>query len=977
MIAHSMASNWTGIKSIVGLISSTGGNLTIGIAVPFSMSDYHGQPIAIPSNTHVTILGNNAVLNASRKGRFFMVLGALVLDSITLQNGCKVGSAGGAILNAGALTLNQTNFVSNQALQGGAIFSAGQSTLTVDHSSFLSNQAGEGGGGAIYSDLDGTLAVGHSTFTANEAEGGGGGAICSYGGSSSNFTVQGSSFTSNEASQGGALSSAGPLMVVKSSFIGNKATGVQYFCGWCGRDENVRSCKECSDRQETCHKCFGQGGAIALFFGAVLPKIFDTTMHSNTADNYGGALYVGGSVGLSCHQCQIFGNYDGSNRAEDNIVGPPVHYTCERGFKTGNTSVPVCTECSPGQISDGTAPFCVHCLPGQYSNMDNTRCLQCPANKFQSQSDQRNCSLCARGSFANDPGSSFCEVAPTNFYVRQVNNTFSEQKSCPEASAERSSTGSAAFSCINGILNFGDNVWHDGLRMSTPTGAVWQQNPIALVDSETKFYGCECKNACCIVHPDFGSVSCAFGSHGLLCSQCIDGYFKQASTGNCIQCGSWAIVETPLIVVLAFPASVLILLVWWKIAGKIPCCHGMKDWVARGACFLFCPSFIRKHNFGRPINLLVTWYKQNFLTKVKLLVGFYQISTLLHSSYNVPYPYTYLNVMEKVQFISVDFTKALPGPCIFGPGFDFASKLYTIGSLALFCCICSWALVILSRGQHPKPWAKKALPVLPTVLFLAYPGFSAFFFDVLKCRDIDGRFYLVADLSIKCVGADYNRLRVFAIVCVAFWSCGLPVIFVSLLWPERSNLLRGHRPVGFRGNLQDFYAPYKPQFWFFEAVEYTKKLLLIGIVPAINGTLVGAVISLVITGAYLLLLAILSPYAHKSDNILAVCSNALLSMVILISVLLKMDAAYIANQAAAGISLHTASNLLVACNLLVVVVSVAAYFVSASQLRGDGNDEPKDADAFDTGDHYRSLQEPLRPAHSAWADESSSDAGSE
>jgi hypothetical protein len=359
-----------------------------------------------------------------------------------------------------------------------------------------------------------------------------------------------------------------------------------------------------------------------------------------------------------------------------------------------------------------------------------------------------------------------------------------------------------------------------------------------------------------------------------------------------------------------------------------------------------------------PINLLVRSFKDNLSTKVKLLVGFYQISTLLHSSYNVPYPYSYLNVMEKLQFISVDFTKALPGPCIFGPGYGFTSKLYTMGSLAVVIYAGSWKLVKFSAGESPespRPWAKKAVSWLPTVLFLVYPGFSAFFFDALKCQTISTTRYLVAaDLSMKCEGGHYNWLRVFSIVFVVLWDFGLPAMAIFLLWPERGNLLQGQKPRGFREHLIDFYTPYKPQFWFFESVEYGRKLLLVGVVPAISGDLIGAVIALLITVAHLLLLTAVCPYAHKSDQFVAVCSNTLLFIVILLSVLLKMDAAYIAKEAADGIDPGTASVLLVASNALVVIVSVAAHVISArqaAQTRHDHHSSPHEP--------FSSLHEPL------------------
>jgi hypothetical protein len=434
-----------------------------------------------------------------------------------------------------------------------------------------------------------------------------------------------------------------------------------------------------------------------------------------------------------------------------------------------------------------------------------------------------------------------------------------------------------------------------------------------------------------------------------------------------------------MIAVSAFPVIALVFFAWWKLAGKIPCCRGMKGWVARGAC---CPSFIRKHNFGRPVNFLVTSFKQNLSTKVKLLVGFYQVSTLLSSLYNVPYPYTYLDVQEKLQFISVDFTRALPGPCIFGSGYDFTSKLYTIGGFAVAICVGSWMMVKFTSGdslESPRPWAKKAASWLPTVVFLAYPGFSACFFEAVQCREIEGdQWYLVADLSIKCSGAAYDLLRVVAIVCVAFWCFGLPLVVLSLLWSERRSLLQEHRPSGLAENLQDFYAPYKPQYWFFESLEFGKKLLLVGVVPAASGDLAGAVAALLITTVHLCLVLAMSPYAHRSDQFTAVCANALLSVVILISVLLKMNAGYIAGTAADGLDPDTAWKLLVASNVLVVLVSVVAYVISTAQgEQGNYKEGAPEDDLFEAfatrHDHDSSHQEPLldsmSAAHSTGGDE--------
>ena len=62
---------------------------------------------------------------------------------------------------------------------------------------------------------------------------------------------------------------------------------------------------------------------------------------------------------------------------------------------------------------------------------------------------------------------------------------------------------------------------------------------------------------------------------------------------------------------------------------------------------------------------------------------------------------------------------------------------------------------------------------------------------------------------------------------------------------------------------------------FFEVVEFAKKLLLIGIIPAENGDVVGVVIAVLLVNAYLALLLKMEPFVD-------VCLNVLLSVVILI-----------------------------------------------------------------------------------------------
>jgi hypothetical protein len=194
----------------------------------------------------------------------------------------------------------------------------------------------------------------------------------------------------------------------------------------------------------------------------------------------------------------------------------------------------------------------------------------------------------------------------------------------------------------------------------------------------------------------------------------------------------------------------------------------------------------------------------------------------------------------------------------------------------------------------------------------------------------------------------------------------LPLISFLLLRPVRSKLRqlkKGDQLHGFQRHLKDLYVPYRPACWYFEVVEYAKKLMLIGILPAFRGDVVGAVIAMLLVNLHFILLLQLKPFANRVDNFLAACLNALLSIVILISVLLKMDTASLLGHTRDDFDAETAAVLLVSCNVLVVVVSVAAYWISVRQA-GRRHDR-KNLAAIDEGwevlrqaDHGVELAEP-------------------
>jgi predicted outer membrane repeat protein len=200
------------------------------------------------SGQSVTISGNHAVR--------ILYIGtgvSVTLANLSIINAQMAMGGGGAIVNLGTLTINNSYFSGNSANTGGGI-STGSGTLTITNSifstntadtyggaiditggsvsisgsSFLTNSATDttaGGGGAIHG-RNALLTITDSTFSGNTAGVVGGAVYVSAYGGFSSLTLANSTLAGNSAVNGGAIyNSAGTVTITNTTFSGNTATG--------------------------------------------------------------------------------------------------------------------------------------------------------------------------------------------------------------------------------------------------------------------------------------------------------------------------------------------------------------------------------------------------------------------------------------------------------------------------------------------------------------------------------------------------------------------------------------------------------------------------------------------------------------------------------------------------------------------------------------------------------------------------------
>jgi CSLREA domain-containing protein len=265
-------------------------------------------PLSITDST--TVLGPGArvlAVSGSAGGAVFRVFnitaGVSTVSGLTIRDGTQIGgantSAGGAgVFNAANtfLTFNDCAFLLNNAhagdsntsggtgatAQGGAILNAG--TLTVNRCTFSDNsvtsgrggdapggnggnvRGGNGGdaqGGAVFNDTSGTLAINDSTFSGNGATAGTGG--------------DGQAFGGNGGTATGAIVNLGTMTVTAATLTSNTGSG-----GAGGTGTNKFS-----------GGSPGTGnGALSAVSGA---STLRNTISANNNGNHGGGIDVNGA----------------------------------------------------------------------------------------------------------------------------------------------------------------------------------------------------------------------------------------------------------------------------------------------------------------------------------------------------------------------------------------------------------------------------------------------------------------------------------------------------------------------------------------------------------------------------------------------------------------------------------------------------------------------------------------------------------
>jgi predicted outer membrane repeat protein len=156
---------------------------------------------------------------SSHGGAIFIPSGVELTLSGSVLSGNSSSNQGGAIRSSGTLVITGSQFLTNTAYAGGAVYNYGSATFT--DSELTGNIANDDGGAILIS--SGSVTLTGTLLSANDADDQGGAVR-----NSGTVSAISSSFLNNIAANGGAIysSSGAPSSADQSCFSGNSATAV-------------------------------------------------------------------------------------------------------------------------------------------------------------------------------------------------------------------------------------------------------------------------------------------------------------------------------------------------------------------------------------------------------------------------------------------------------------------------------------------------------------------------------------------------------------------------------------------------------------------------------------------------------------------------------------------------------------------------------------------------------------------------------
>jgi len=180
------------------------------------------------------------------------------------------------------------------------------------------------------------------------------------------------------------------------------------------------------------------------------------------------------------------------------------------------------------------------------------------------------------------------------------------------------------------------------------------------------------------------------------------------------------------------------------------------------------------------------------------------------------------------------------------------------------------------------------------IIFLLYPLLSRTAFSIFNCQTLgpEERWHR-DDFSVDCNSSKHTFVAVLAIVGIAVYPVGVPVVFLYLLWRDEQQRVPGAEQtvsVAADSSFHFLRADYKSKYYFYECVILLEKMLLTGLLAFVDqGSTTQAFVGGCIAFAFFAIQVKTWPFVATIDNVLKATAEAQLFVTLFVTVVLRTN----------------------------------------------------------------------------------------
>lgn len=539
---------------------------------------------------------------------------------------------------------------------------------------------------------------------------------------------------------------------------------------------------------------------------------------------------------------------------------------CTAGYAAGQYGATGCVECIAGKYSKEAGTACIDCAPGTFSQNVSGACERCPSGSYPA--GYAVCRLCSEGTISADQSICLCPAG--------------------EYTAQTIVDGLKQFFCrtnpVGTVTDLPDVLESDLVTLP----GYWRSSNATL-----NYYRCLTPQYC------LGGKDSLCGNfrEGPMCALCKPGYKSAGTNRDCALCPentgtSWAITLVILLVVAIALIAVYTLVL--KMAdfqqqellakeqvrleatiAKLNAATTVGDEYFEELRAEIQDKELETAEETQEVDFEITAGQRrdpNFMYKIKIFVGFYQVASLLPNQGGINWPRQFVDFIQFFSFLNFDFIPWQNLAC--AVTINYYTRILVVGLLpvALIAALALFfgtVLVYYGRTDNLATQVAKQTRVLRIkrqftklvlfTAFLLYPFVSRTSLGVYNCVEVDGVSYVVAEFSLLCGTPEWTVAAGYSALFVALYPLGTPIIYYILMSRADRRSPDAFLELGF------LYEAYNDNRWYWELADMGHKLFLTSIVVFMpNELIMGA--NMVVMVGYLIMLLVFNPYLRKGDD---------------------------------------------------------------------------------------------------------------